>query len=47
MEWILYHPPACSSILLELGTWLERRGSISVAMAKARAKALKQAYTIM
>ncbi len=44
MEWILYYtPPACSSTPLERGTWLERRGSISVAMAKA----LKQAYTIM
>ncbi len=38
MEWILYYtPPACSNTTLKLGTWLERRGSISVAMGKGLA----------
>ena len=37
--------PACSSTPLELGTWVARRGSVSVAMRRARAKALKQAST--
>ncbi len=33
--------PACSSTPLERGTWLERRGSISVAMGKGPGKGLE------